>query len=237
MDYAGPYQEPAWQAALDGIAPPGGRLSWLRLTWVAGDPWQPIGRWCIYQMLPIDRVNALVRESLLGPSPRVRGRYDEVLGRFIPDLDCNVDLIQWQLFQKTRCYGRPYWVVQGTEGGHKKLFNRAERAVCRMNNAPDEPPAIGDLPYAAPDQRTFDKLLKHDLARSYSYLLDRVSGSQEVFDMHEQQVIDGVRGQLWKWLASQVRGALSEDPAAARTIQENASAVPFDEAKFEADHN
>lgn len=235
MDYEGPTPEPAWQATLDRIAPPGGRLSWFRLVWVPGDPWEEVCRWVIYQMLPIDRTPALIRDDLMGPSPRERGRYDDVLGRFIPDAYCNVSLLQWQLYQDTGCYGRMYWIVQGTKGGHKKAFNRAESVVSRLNGGPKQPPLIGDLCYATPDNRTFDKIAKNDLVRTYSYLLDKADGADpELFDAHDQRILDEMRGQVWKWLADQVAEAIEENPEGAREIWESGENRDYDEAALEA---
>lgn len=233
MDWTAPTQEASWQATLDLIAPPGGRLSWLKLVWVPGDRWEPVHRWCVYQMLPIDRAPSLVRDDLRGPSPRVRGRWDRVLGRFIPDPTCNVNLLQWQLYQDTHCYGRPYWIVQGTQGGHKKSFNRIESQVARMNGAPDQPPLIGDLPFASPDQRTFDKLLKLDLVRSYGMLLDRAAKNPAAIDEHDERLLEDMRGKVWKWLESQVQDAVRSEKSATRALQETARPTRFDEGKLE----
>lgn len=234
MDYNGPNPEAAWQATLDAITPPGGRLSWLRLVWVPGEPWEVVERFFIYQMIPIDRANEFVRDDLRGPNPRLRGRYDRVLGHFIPDPKCNIDLTQWQLYQDTGAYGRPYWIVQGSGGGHKRTFNRMESAISRMNGGPAQPALAGDLPYAKPDSRTFDKLAKHDIARSYSYLLDRAEASSAAFDLHDKNVMEQMRGQVWRWLESQVQDVVRDEKAGARALQDMASPVPFDEARIAA---
>ena len=66
-----------WERELFHIAPPSEQLTWLKLWYVTGDAWQPINRWCIYQMraprLIANRVD-LVRE-LRGPHPRSMGHY------------------------------------------------------------------------------------------------------------------------------------------------------------------
>lgn len=235
MDYEGPTPEPSWQATLDRIAPPGGRLSWLKLVWVPGDPWEPVNRWVIHQMVPIDRAPELVQGDLMGRSPRERGRWDRVLGRFVPDPFCNVSLLQWQLFQDTRCFAKPYWIVQGSHGGHKKTFNRAESVISRMNGGPKQPPLVGDLPYATPDRRTFDKLAKLDIVRSYSYLLDRADGvDPALFDAHDKRIMDEMRTQVWAWLEDQVREAVRENPEGAREIWASGENRDYDEAAHEA---
>ena len=234
MDYQGPAPDETWQATLDTITPPGGRLSWLRLVWVPGDPWEPVHRWVIYQMLPIDRANDFVRADLRGPSPRERGRFDKILGTFQPDPNCNIDLLQWDLYRATGCYGRPYWIVQGSQGGHKRTFNRVESTVSRMNGGPAQPALIGDLPYATPDRRTFDKLAKLDLARSYSFLLSRVQARPEALEEHDEMIVEQMRERVWTWLESQVQDVVRDNRAAARAIQETAdTTTPFDEQRIE----
>lgn len=235
MNYEGPYLDPAWQGELDTITPPASGLSWLKLVWVAGDVWQPINRWVVYQMIPYHRANELVKADLKGPSPRVRGRYDRVLKRFIPDPNCNVDRLQWELFQQTGYYGRPYWIVQGSGGGHKRTFNRMESAISALNGGPKQPPAIGDLPFANPDRRTFDALAKHDLMRGYSFLLDRVKQSATMLDIHEQAIADGMSAAVWRWLEGQVSDVLKDERRGRKAIAEmaEASRTTFDEEKAE----
>jgi hypothetical protein len=234
VNYDGPTPEAWWQATLDAIAPPGGRLSWLKVAWVPGDHWDKVERWVIHQMIPIDRTPEMIRTDLLGPSPRMRGRYDRVLGRFIPDPMCNVSLQQWQLFQDTRCWAKPFWIVQGTGGGHKKSFNRVESVISRMHGGPKEPPLAGDLPYAAPDNRTFDKLIKLDLVRTYSYLLDKAGRSKELFDAHDERIMDEMREQVWRWLQGQVQDVLSDERAGSRAIWESGRNTTYNEAALEA---
>ena len=233
MFYEGPYQEPSWQAELDALFPPGGRLSWLKIVWIAGDEWEPINRWVIYNMVPGDRANKLVQADLKGPNPRVRGHYDRVLRKFIPDPNCNIDRMQWELYQATHCYGRPYWIVQGSGGGHKRTFNRKESAISYLNGGPKQPPLIGDLPYATPDQRTWSKLAKLDLARHYSYLLDRVEQSQAMLDIHDKQIVEDMQTAVWGWLESQVQDVMRDEKAGARLLRETGVDRPFNEAAYE----
>jgi hypothetical protein len=233
VNYDGPYLEPWWQAELDTIAPPGTRLSWLKMVWVAGDAHEPINRWVIHQMMPLDRTPGMVRDDLLGPSPRVRGRYDQVLKRFIPDPNCNISFQQWQLFQDTRCWARPYWIVQGSGGGHKKSFNRVESVISRMHGGPKEPPSAGDLPYAAPDHRTFRQIAELDLMRTYGYLLDR-DNSKEQHERFTEDQKNAMSARIWKWLEGQVRDVLSDERAGSRALWEAGRNSSYNEAALEA---
>ena len=250
VDYQGPTPEAWWQATLDAIAPPGGRLTWLKLVWVPGDPWRvedpdadprmgaktldgSVNRWIIHTMFPLDRTPAHIRDDLMGPSPRDRGHFDRVLGRFIPDPKCNVSLQQWQLFRDTRCWAKPYWIVQGTGGGHKKSWKRVESVISRMHGGPKDPPLPGALPFANPDNRTFDKLVKLDLVRKYSYLVDRAGKSKALMDAHDTRIIEEMKDQVWRWMRDGIRDVLSEERAGSRAIWESGRNTNYNEAAIE----
>lgn len=53
-----------WQRQLESIIPVSDQISHLRVRWEAGYPWQPIGRWIIWQCRPISkRVEKLVIDA------------------------------------------------------------------------------------------------------------------------------------------------------------------------------
>jgi hypothetical protein len=218
-----------WQEELDRLAPRNNELSWLKIVWVPGDPWvlegidQRVNRWFIYQMFPMKRIPDTVLPSLLGPHPRKRGYYDKYLRAFVPDPDCTVDRIQWELFDETGCYGRPYWVVQGSRGGHKRRFDRQESVVSRMNGGPKDPPLPGDLPYAPVDQRVIDKLYAMDLVRVYNRFLDFTDRKRDQLDAEDEEVRKAMRQRVWGWLESQVSDAFNGERGVKQELMSNAA--------------
>lgn len=152
-----------WADALRSIAPPAERLSWLKLVWMAGDPWAPVQRWVIYDMEPRGvNPEGWYWEELAGPDPRARGYYDQALKRFVASEDQAMDALTWRLYRETGCYGRPFWLVQGTTGGHRWDYTQLEARLARQMELPTEPPKPGSLCYAEPDQRTWDSLRFYD---------------------------------------------------------------------------
>jgi hypothetical protein len=228
MDYDGPALDPDWQDALDALAPPADRMASLHLVWESGDPWfiedsddmgiwrdGSVHRWVVYQMLPPERTPVLVLGDLNGPSPRMRGRYDRYLEepRFIPDPHCNISQRQWLLYHETGRYGVPYWIVQGSRGGHKRRWNRIESVISRMHGGPKEPPLAGELPYAPFDNRVIHQLAKLDRVRHASYLLERSQRSLHHWQQHERELLAQLKDEIWdRWLADQVRDAMSLAP-------------------------
>lgn len=163
---------PAWVEMCERLAPPGLAVSWLKMVWEAGDPWQPIGRWTIWQMFPVGKVPTSKADGLRGPSPRSTGHacfdgYCQCLTkrrRWVdgPESAAGISLTTWKLFQETGCYGERYWVCQGTKGGHRSSYDAMESMTAQAMGLPEQPPEMGDLPYADPDRRTWDAIAQRD---------------------------------------------------------------------------
>lgn len=200
-----PYQDPEWQAALDRMAPPGGQLSWLHLYWEPGFEWEPVGRWMIAQIIPSANITSGYREMLEGPNPANYGYFEtDEYGqkRWVSTLP-GITRQQWQWYQDHGTLFRPYFVVQGSKGGHRLRFTFWERKIIEINGGNPEPPAPGDLPYAAPDRRTWDLLAKQDLLRKYSAALDFIDRNPSDFKENaegERQM----RAMFWQHLQDQI---------------------------------
>lgn len=181
-----------WQAQLEAAIPPSEHtVSHLRLVWEPGEPWAPVGRWFLYDCVPrsvfersaqqkrmagcpeYDNGDAVLIADLDGLNPRECGTYDPILREFLTTSDRNCTERQWKLWHEHRVWGTPFWVIQGTHGGHKWAYNTAERKVLRYAGLPDLPPGPGALPYAPFDNRVLDKVLAYDRLRSTEGLLGR----------------------------------------------------------------
>lgn len=155
-----------WEKELAELdAPPNDRFPWMKLIYEEGYPWEPVERYMIYTMIPArmrdsSELHQAVFEQLEDPHPpSAHGNYyDTVKEEFIRDPNCLITERAWHLFRETGCWGRPYWVIQGERGGHKRWFTRVERQILRMAKLPDTPPAPGDLPFAEWDDRVKKRL-------------------------------------------------------------------------------
>jgi len=207
-----PYQDPAWQAELDRIATPGGKTSWLHLYWEPGYDWEPVGRWMIGQVIPAQSIPSAIRDMLEGPNPADHGHFEnDEYGhpRWVTDLP-GITRRQWQFHKETGNYLRPYWVVQGSRGGHRYQFSFTERRIIEMNGGDPNPPAPGDLPYATPDQRTFAQLGQRDLLRKYAYAIDFMENSERRIEADERRGLEEMRRQYWNMTSEQVKGYADE---------------------------
>lgn len=203
IDYDGPKPDPRWQWELDTIAPPGGRLSSFRIVWESGDVWDKVGRWMVMQMIPPERIPDFIRDWLEGPNPRSMGRFDRVRGEFISRAP-PISRRQWVLFRETGCYARPYWVVQGTKGGHKYLYDKIESRLSFLEGGPRQPPRPGELAYAEPDRRTFERIAETDLLRKFKKMIDFLEHSEERISERERNALQDMKQKVWDWLGGQI---------------------------------
>lgn len=182
LDYAR-RPEPGWQAALDAatLVGDGSQVGRLVLQWVAGDPWQPVHRWFLFQCQPWAYVPEAVRRELRGPHPRTDARLEYVprvidgrtqLRPAVRGGPCRlIDRTQWvlhrQLARETGrlVFPRYCWVIQGDRGGHPFQVSDSEQQQRRAQGLPADVPAAGDLPYAPFDGRVLAALERYDLWR------------------------------------------------------------------------
>lgn len=220
-----------WQAALEERIPRTKHLSWLYLRWEAGDEWQPIQRYVLWEMIPneteskpgtwIPCVPDGVRADLEGPSPRTTGHYDPKQRRWVGGASKtgHVDLSTWEVFHETgrlfgeKQWGMRYWVIQGAHGGHPLHEPHAVNVVRRLLN-PDAPetvlPPLGDLPYAPPDNRVFDKLVGYDKYRQWRYNVDYAFRNQAHIDAEERANAEKAAVNMMAWFDASVGEVLQE---------------------------
>jgi hypothetical protein len=134
-----------WEQRLREISPISDRHSWLAFRWFA-----EAQRWILYECVPIRFVvdNELIAD-LGGPDAETPAGADVL-----------VSVFQQQMFKKHRVHARPMWVIQGSRGGHYVVFSATVQEDHRALGLPPEPPKVGDLPYAAFDERVVRQLVE-----------------------------------------------------------------------------
>lgn len=229
-----------WQHELDLIAPRNDEVSWLHIGWISGDPWESssmgegyrdttgVGRWCIYQMTPAKRLRGtqagdLVLPDLEGPHPRTFGWWNARDRVFEQRKVCNVNRYQWDLYRETGCFAQPYWIVQGTKGGHLRRYTPVQQKIAQMNGGEPSPPRIGDLPYAEPDRRTWSAIAQMDLLRAYDMMIDFADRKPEHLEAAETRQVQEMRESLWTFLKGRQEDRWSEQRGAIRSIM---NAIP-----------
>lgn len=164
------------EARLAEFSPQTEHFTWLKLIWEAGYPWEIVERYMIYQMVPRRAVIPEILEQLEHPLPpsKMGNYYDTVLQEFVRNEDCLITERAYWLFRETGCWGRPYWVIQGKKGGHKRWYSPTEKKFLKLAGLPHEPPAPGDLPYAEFSDLTLEALKRQDALKGVQGSLKRL---------------------------------------------------------------
>lgn len=160
-----------WQRDLDQLVYRGPGISHLVIRWEPGDPWQPIGRFLLWQC--VDPSYVCVEPwniaAVRGPSPRSTGHYcadgwclcEVKRNRWVAGASRLIDKETWRLYRETGLWGQRWWTIQGSNGGHRYQWAKDELAthVSVAKGGPADTPRPGDLPYAPFDGRVARQIL------------------------------------------------------------------------------
>jgi hypothetical protein len=215
----------AWQADCDRYVPPHPGLSRLLVRWHAGDPWAKVERVVLWQLWPdgMAPMGAEMLKALHGPHPRSTGHYCSGS----PDDNCYcpiprkrwvggttrlVTRDQWEIFRETGCYAERWWCVQGDGGGHRLTLSPAEQALAHARGIPLPLPKMGALPFAEPDQRTWEYQRAYDQLWAWQAKETRSFAKRNVKDIEkaEQVVAEKAAHAQMDLLAEQVEGFWSD---------------------------
>jgi hypothetical protein len=195
-----------WETELAELSPRSEQTSWLKLIFEEGYPWEPVERFMIYEMIPAHAVDPEILSWLQRDTPP-QGYWDSVLDEFVPEEGCMITKRAHRLYQEFQCWGRPWWVIQGTKGGHKRWFSESDKKLLKLAGLPQEPPAPGDLDYAPFDSRVVTQLVKHDLLRDeQGRIRQGMEDRQGIVGYRAREAKDAkqFRTLLLDWLSEQV---------------------------------
>lgn len=208
-----------WQAELDRVFQPADQISRLVLRWEAGDEWQPVQRWIIWQCQDpkTSPIPPFMLDALNGPNPRSTGHYCApglnsvgkpycaclIKGnKWVKTANRFVDRQTWELYRDTGLYGRRWWVIQGKKGGHRFLWDseELESKLSALMGGPSQTPDAGDLAYAPFDQRVMDKIGQLDQVKTWTRTLDFAARNADHLEAEQRDAAFHAREALWKWI-------------------------------------
>ena len=205
-----------WQAELAQISPRHEPLSYLSLRWEPGDDWEPIDRWIVWHILPNPRtikdthLRSVIQPELDGPHPRSTGRYDKDEGRWVHGPCRFIDRATWEVYRETGRYGRRWWVVQGSRGGHRHRLSETERTIWRTLTGTPDTPAPGDLPYAPFDNRTLDQLKGLDQMTRWLAVTSYGMKNVHQLDADERAEVTMAKQAISSWFERQMEEVADE---------------------------
>lgn len=181
-----------WVEELRAITPITDKFSWLMFYWFnAGQ------RWVLYDCQPVATLGD--PESLLVPGFSVKDFFDRVNDdppskREAWDYCPYVSELQYALYHKYKVYARPFWVLQGNNGGHQVAFSPWQQQILATKGLPPNPPEIGSLPACPFDNRVKDQLRKLNRLKQFDDSLAKmresgdVEGADKALAAHQKEI-------------------------------------------------
>lgn len=165
-----------WETALRAISPISRVVPWLALRWfpcrrAVDGIITDCGRWLLSECVPEEVIPENERDILQylsGPMPS-----NLPLGiRRNREAFCND--YQVQMYRTHRVWARELWIIQGEQGGHATDYDPTEREIRRIHGLSEDPPAVGDLPYAPFDQRVVQQMLRRNRLIRFKMSVDEL---------------------------------------------------------------
>ena len=174
---AEPSAPPAWRRRLRELFPVSDKTQWLHFRMfpesvakATGEVMSGSARWVLYTMTPPALIGDPTRLAMLDELPWWELPTDRQWGRIM-----SVTTYQYAMWREYRCLARPYWCIQGDEGGTPMAYTMRESAILRAQNLPTDVPNPGSFPFAPFDERVVRALLARDKFRQLGGALDRLT--------------------------------------------------------------
>lgn len=181
-------------------------------------------------MLPIERTSKAHLAELKGPHPRSQGHICIEGGKCLCENKANrwvggpcrlIDLGTYELFRETGRYGRRWWVVQGSKGGHRYRLSEAERTVWRTLTGTDDTPIPGELPYAPFDQRVLRQISGMDQMTKWLAVMSYGHKNVYQLDREERQEVEMAKNAVAKWFGNQMEEVADEYGSLLKRVTED----------------
>ena len=188
-----------WERDLRELSPVSDAHSFLIFAWKEPLFSPEHGRWCLYEAIP-DKAIATDRRMLLESTPY----WDLGTKGERAERAALVSAFQWEMYRVHRWDVRPFWCVQGNEGGTPLHLTSIEQRFCRMVGKPDRPFAVGELPYAPWDDRVRRAVLRRDRLMKLGKSVDALKGSGASVQAQREAAEREFRAKMWDWMSDKL---------------------------------
>jgi len=187
-----------WERDLRAISPVSAHSSYLIFAYKAPPFAMDDGRWCLYEAIP-DALISTERRMELAGAPFWELPKDQRAGQA-----SIVSAYQWLMYREHRLDVRPFWCLQGSEGGTPFAISRLEQRYLRMMDKPTDPVPLGALPFAPFDARAAKQILERDRLVKFGGSIERLkaSGSSVAVDLAAQE--REYRRVFWDWFSEKL---------------------------------
>ena len=179
-----------WEARLRELSPISPDHSWLYGAWL-----NIAQRWVLYECVPYGLIPESKRLQL-GGTP-----YWEMPKHLRAGRKQAVSAFQWEMYRTHKVWARPFWVIQGNDGGTPAQYSEMEEAILQAKGIDTEPPEAGSLPYAPWDGRVETQIRSRDRLIKLRQRLDRLRATSDTDALKAEQVLaeEEFRKTFWSW--------------------------------------
>lgn len=193
-----------WLADLRRISPVTTLHSWLLPFY-----YRARERWTLYDVLPdacIPHDETPVAPGFTGTEyyavmdgPRPSEAPEWLKTPFVTD-------VQHEMHRVYGGYARPFWVLQGSVGGHQVHFSPWQQNVLISKNLNPEAPGIGDLPFAPFDGRSVKQLTHLNRLHQFENQMERLrdSGSRAFAEAESEKTQREIREAEYDFVCNQM---------------------------------
>ena len=208
-----------WKDGIRRYSPKTDQTAYLDIFWKQ-PPGQPDKmRLVIYEMVPAKDIPTGIR-LMLEDAPYWELPKEKRTGR-----EMMVSAFQWEMYRRERVWARPFWCIQGDNGGTPLVFTELEQDLLKMKGQPTTPPHLGALSFAPWDERVANALAKRDRLWKVQGNIERMrkdnADPEKVAAEYELQKKE-FRKQFYAWWGEQ--------------LEEATEFLSWYETKCEADH-
>jgi len=176
-----------WVEELRRVSPKTTAHSYLEFKWefVLGKVkgvWRDRSRWVLYQMQPAWAIPAGIRRML-----------DDVPPRLLPPGRAHarrafIDDYAHEMYRTQRVFPRPFWVIQGPNGGVPAGYTEQEAELLQVMGEPTNPPPVGLLPYADFDSRVIQQILMRDKLLASGMDVEMIADEDKILSEYRKEV-------------------------------------------------
>jgi hypothetical protein len=179
-----------WEARLRALSPISEEHSWLYGAWL-----NIAGRWTLYECVPYKMIPEGKRVQL-GGTP-----YWEMPKHLRAGRKQAVSAFQWEMYRTKKVWARPFWVIQGNDGGTPAQYTELEEAILQAQGKDTEPPEAGSLPYAPWDGRVEKQIISRDRLIKMRQRLDKLRATADNDALKAETVLaeEAFRKEFWGW--------------------------------------
>lgn len=217
---------PGWEAMLRAVSPISEKFSHLRFYW-----YRTKLRWILYDCVP----RVLIKNNEAQGAP-ISGKelIDALEGKPPRELEDwqqtpYISDVQHEFYRLYKVHARPFWVLQGEQGGHQVKFSPWQQNVLNSKHLPSEPPVIGSLPACPFDNRVVVKLNHLNRLHRFQDRLDRLekSASLEFAERESEKIQEEIRRAEAAFIESQVTPLVEMSSSLAKKSDYYENAIPL----------